>query len=187
MRWQITVVAVLVCASTSSRADTPAKKDLCIIGRTECETIVILESSLALQDRIAGHTEGDRLDLVWTGEVGTLENLWPRQGIGASLGLTSLVDTNDNLILRARYRYWLSRNSGAEASIGYLGLSHVSGVRTQFTIETADQIGIFFGVDMASTRAYGFVTDVAFGIRFGGYVGVPLTVLGFLVGSAGNG
>jgi len=181
MRWQNLAVIGVLLVSSAAHADTP----VCIIGHRECRTIVLLESAWGYKSRIAGENRDD--DLYLADEVGVLVNLDRQHGVGLSGGYTSLTDSPDRFVVRGRYRYWLSKYKAGEASLGYIGGDGAHGVRTELAVEAADHIGLVLGVDVASTRFDGTVTEVGIAIRFGGFAGVPIALLAYMAASIGSG
>ena len=186
MRWQnvaliVSVIVVAFGVSTPAHAETP----VCVIGHRECRTVVLLESAWGWKSRIAGENRDD--DLYIAAEVGVLVNLDRERGVGLSGGYTTLTDSPDRFVLRGRYRHWLSKYKAGEATLGYIGGDGAHGVRTELAVEAADHIGLVFGVDVASTKFDGTVTEIGLAVRFGGFAGLPIALLAYMAAGIGSG
>lgn len=179
----LVVFAVFVASSTARAED----RTVCFIGRSECRSIVLIQSDWGTRSFVSSRPPDRHSETHVSVEAGAfVNNLWPKQGLGLTVGGTGLgTDNHLHLIVRGQYRYWLGPKTAAEGSLGYIGVG-ANGVRAQIAIEFADQIALVAGLDVFSTQTYGTFSEGFLAIRLGSITTLPVTLLAAAF-SVGNG
>ncbi|HSD88759.1 MAG TPA: hypothetical protein VLB44_14630 [Kofleriaceae bacterium] len=179
MRWQIVVMLALASAVAHAQPPDPEPPHaaFCLLGKDTCTTILLTETSWGL-GKVIGGTDSQGLDL--DAEAGLLVNTADHLGFGGSVGLHAIWDADElALIVRGRYRHWLSHTTGMDLSLGYLdgGIDKGGhGATCQIAAERADQIGLYAGVDVFGEKTFNgtnVVLQISFGIRFAGFSSIP--------------
>lgn len=169
------VVMVLLLAASPALADRP----VCIIGRSDCRTIVLAEVSWGRVDSYQDMPDATRHHnhLLGDLELGMLVNVAARHGVGLSVGGASdPYRTDIHLIMRGRYRFWLDRRMGLEGSLAY---GPANGVQGQVAAELLDQVGLFVSVGREHVPASSDATNVMFGVRFANLTALPALFIGY--------